>query len=71
MAGVLRAERPVTGCATRAHMVFRINNTLMCVSVNIHLQLTACAAEWPAHWQPRIKGLFCLSSRQCLHSQEN
>lgn len=40
---VLGSERPVTGCAVGAHMVFRINNTSMCVSVNTHLQLTARA----------------------------
>lgn len=62
MARVLRAERPVTGCAARAHMVFRINNTSLCVSVNTHLQLTGCAAECSAHLQPHIKGLFCPSS---------
>lgn len=68
MAGVLRAERPVTGCAARAHMVFRINNTSMCVSVNIHLQLTACAAECSAHLQPHRKGtiLSFLSSMPSL-----
>lgn len=59
---VLGSERPVTGCAVRAHMVFRINNTLMCVSVNTHLQLTARTAECPAHLQPRIKGRLSPSS---------
>ena len=61
MAEVLRAERPVTGCAARAHMVFRINNTSMCVSVNIHLQLMGHAAEGSAHLQPHMKELFCPS----------
>lgn len=62
MAEVLRAERPVTGCAARAHMVFRINNTSMCVSVNIHLQLTGHAAEGSARLQPPAKGPFRPSS---------
>lgn len=61
MAEVLRAERPVTGCAARAHMVLRINNTSMCVSVNIHLQLTGHAADGSAHLQPHTKGPFCPS----------
>lgn len=58
MAEALRAERPVTGCAARAHMVFRINNTSMCVSVNIHLQLTGHAVAGSAHLQPHAKGPF-------------
>lgn len=62
MAGVLRAERLVTGCAVRTHTVFRINNTLMCVSVNTHLQLTGRAPECSAHLQPCIKGILCPSS---------
>lgn len=62
MAGVLRAERLIPRCAVRAHTVLGINNTLMCVSVNIHLQLTGPAAEGSAHLQPQIKGLFCPSS---------
>lgn len=62
MAEVLRAERPITGWAVRAHMVFRINNTLTCVSVNTHLQLTGHAAEGSAHLQPHAKGPFRPSS---------
>lgn len=71
MAGVLRPERPVAGCAAGTHMVLGINNASMCVGVNIHLQLTARAAECSARLQAHVKGPLCPCPHKCLHSQEN
>lgn len=71
MARVLRPERPVARRAARTHMVLGINNALMCVGVNIHLQLTAHAAGRSAHLWAHVKGPLCPSPHQCLPSQEN
>lgn len=71
MAGVLRPERPVAGCAAGTHMVLGINNASMGVGVNKHLQLTAQAAEGSGHLQARVKGPLCPFPHRCLPSQGN